>query len=497
MKENETKKNIASSVILQITTIISGFIIPHVILSLFGSSVNGFVSSVNQFLNYIQLIEGGIGGVVMASLYGPLRQNDESKISGIINAASSFFKKIGIIYIAYLVILSLSYPLLIETGFNYIYSVALIVVLGANLIVQYFFSITYKLLLNADRKVYIVSTTQAIIVILNVVLILGCSVWFKDILFIKLISAAVFLIQPFVFSAYVRKHYNLNKSVKADKNALSQRWVAFGTNFAYFVHTNTDIIMLTVLSSLANVSVYSVYLLIVNALKGLIVSISSAIVPSFGKAFVSGSKRELLNTFDKYEFVICIVSFILFSCGAILIVPFVMLYTKGINDANYNQPIFATLLVLAEFFYCIRDPYVQATSAAGMFGAMAPYAYIEATMNIVLSIILIKNHGIIGVAIGTIVAMIFRMIAQIIIVNKSVLGKSSVLSYFKVFILTIFLVTVYFLADFFVPKTINHFSTWIIYACIVLVMCVVVAIIICRLLYWKTFVSIVKENSKE
>ena len=489
---SETRKNIFASLLLQFVTIISGFIIPRVILDLFGSEVNGLVNSINQFLNYIQLIEGGLGGVVMAALYAPLRNHDSEKVSGIINATSSFFKTIGAVYIIYLSILAFVYPLLVDTGFNYLYSVALIVVLGINLIIQYFFSITFKLLLNADRKVYIVSFTQSIIIILNVILVLICASLYKDVLVIKMISAILFIVQPFIFSRYVSRHYNINRAVKADKQALEQRWVAFGTNFAYFVHTNTDIIILTVFSSLANVSIYSVYMLVVNALKSLISSISSAIVPSFGRAIAGNDRNELLDTFSKYEFIIHFISLVIFTCGAILIVPFVMLYTKGVYDANYNQPVLAILLVLAEFFYCVRDPYVQATSAAGMFRKIAPYAYIEAGINIFISILLVRKYGIIGVAAGTIAAMLFRMIAQIIIVNKEIIQKSSYASIIKMASLSIILFFTYFLATYFGPENINSYGAWFGYAIIIFVIVLLIAIISSFFLYRDAFKRITK-----
>ena len=71
-KSKVTLINIISSLTLQVVTVISGFIIPKIILTNFGSSVNGLVSSLNQFLSYITLIEGGITGVVLANLYKPL-----------------------------------------------------------------------------------------------------------------------------------------------------------------------------------------------------------------------------------------------------------------------------------------------------------------------------------------------------------------------------------------------------------------------------------------
>ena len=75
MKNNITLKNIVSNIILQVVTIISGFIIPRIILINLGSDVNGLVASLNQFLNYITLLEGGVSSVILANLYKPLILN--------------------------------------------------------------------------------------------------------------------------------------------------------------------------------------------------------------------------------------------------------------------------------------------------------------------------------------------------------------------------------------------------------------------------------------
>ena len=82
MKKNKTFTNTIFSILLQLVTIISGFIIPRLLLSTFGSEVNGLVSSINQFLNYITLIEGGLTGVITASLYKPLLNKDKTYCTG-------------------------------------------------------------------------------------------------------------------------------------------------------------------------------------------------------------------------------------------------------------------------------------------------------------------------------------------------------------------------------------------------------------------------------
>ena len=174
MRNKATLINMISGLILQTFTILSGFILPKIILTCFGSEVNGLVSSLNQFLSYISLVEGGITGVVMANLYKPIVEKDEQKISAVMVTANRFFKKIGILFVAYSVGLSIVYPLLFKTEFNFAYVCSLTLILSITVLVQYMFSITLKTLLDADKRVYVVNFTQTLIVICKSVQISHC-----------------------------------------------------------------------------------------------------------------------------------------------------------------------------------------------------------------------------------------------------------------------------------------------------------------------------------
>ena len=407
MERKIIRRNIICSALLQFVTIISGFIVPKVILSYFGSNVNGLISSINQFLNYIQLLEGGLGGVIMAALYRPLAENDDIAISRVIKAAQQFFQKIAVIFVAYMIAVAFIYPIFVDTGFSYIYSIALVFVLGSHLFVQYFFALTWRLLLNADRKVYVVSVTQIAVVVLNIIAVLVCSRIFRDVLIIKIASAAIYLIQPIVYGTYVIRHYRIDRNVEPDNRALEQRWSGFGINLAFFVHTNTDVAILTIFSTLANVSVYSVYLLVVNAMK---------------------------RKFELYEFGIYFITTIIFTCGLFLITPFIRVYTSNVHDANYEQYVFGYLLTLAEMAYCYRDPYVTASYAAGHFRQVTGYAVIEVVINLAISLAMVSRFGIVGVALGTLISMIYRGIAHVIYLRKNILYRNPMIAFKKILV---------------------------------------------------------------
>ena len=212
MKNKATLLNMISGLILQLFTLVSGFILPKIILIYFGSEVNGLVSSLNQFLSYITLVEGGITGVIVANLYKPIVDQDNRKISSVLITADRFYKKIGALFIGYSIILSIIYPLYFKTEFKVAYVCSLTLILSITLLIQYMFSLTLKTLLNADKKGYIVNFTQTLIVIFNVIFALISVCVYPSIHVLKLISGSLFILQPIVFNGYVKKNYKIVKT---------------------------------------------------------------------------------------------------------------------------------------------------------------------------------------------------------------------------------------------------------------------------------------------
>ena len=438
LKTNVTLLNTFSNLILQFLTLLSGFIIPKIILSNFGSEVNGLVSSLNQFLNYIGLIEGGITGVVMANLYKPLYEKNYKKVSSIVKTANSFYKKISFIFIIYSIILSIIYPLISNTNFSYAYVLSLTLIISIGLFVQYCFSLILKTILNADKKVYIVSLINSAMIVANIVLALLSVKIFPSIHFLKLVTSALYLLQPLIFNYFVNKYYKIDKNVKEDKKLLKSRWDGFAINIATFIHYSTDVALLTLFTNLTTVSIYSVHALVTTGLRSLVQSISQAVAPTIGHLYAKGDKEELKKKFYLYEYIIFLIVFILFSVAGLLITPFVALYTKNINDANYYQPVFAVLLVIAEAICLLKMAHIDLAYSANKFKDITKAGYIEALINIVVSLLLVKKYKLIGVAIGTIAGMLFRMIYQVNYSNKNLIKGSQFEFYKKIAIFIIF-----------------------------------------------------------
>lgn len=458
--------NMLSSFALQIVTIISGLIVPKLILSTFGSEVNGLVSSLNQFLSYITLLEGGITSIVMTNLYKPLVEKKYDKIEIILSTANKFYKKIGLLYILYALLLAILYPLIFNLNFSYQYVFTLTIILSFNLFIQYMFSLTLRTLLNADKKIYIVSFVQIIISILNLVSVILLTSYFKNIHILKLASGILYLLQPLVYSLYIRKHYNLNINNKIyDDSIIKQRWDGFAINTAYFIHFSTDITILTIFTNLSMVSIYSVYSIVITSIKQIINSIITSINPTLGQTYAQGDMDKIEEKLSIYEYIALFLIFTLFTITGLLIKKFVLLYTAGVNDANYDQGLFAILMIISEALYLVKMPHLNLAYSANKYKDVTKPALIEAGINIVVSISLVGKFGLVGVAIGTCVAMLYRLFFHIYY-TKTLINRRQWIFYKKLILFSVTNLIAISICIFMIPSIKLTIFNWIIHAII-------------------------------
>lgn len=413
-----------TSLVLQVTTIVCGFILPRLIIGTFGSATNGLIVSVSQFLGYIALMESGIGAVTMTALYKPLATKDIHEVSAIVRAAEIFFKKIAVLFLFYAVILATFFQLISNTEFDFLFTFSIVMIIASGIFARYYFGVTYSLLLQAEQKKYIVFNINIVTLILNVIFCTTFIHFGFGIHAVKLMSMSVFLLRPIFLNWYVKRHLNIRKDVKPNNGALKQRWDGLGHHIAYFLQTNTDVMVLTFFAGLKEVSIYSVYLLVANGMRQIIKAFSGGIGAAFGNIIAKEEKKILQKNFNLYELTIHTLIVTLLAVAIILINPFIELYTVNMTDVNYVQPLFGFMLLLAVAIYCIRLPYSTIIFASGHFKQTKRAAYIEAFLNVILSIIFIQFWGIIGIALATVIANTYRVIDLAYYASKNMIYRS-------------------------------------------------------------------------
>lgn len=497
MRSKKAILNIISSLMLQITILICGFIVPKVIITNFGSNVNGLVSSITQFLAYITLLEAGMGPVVKSALYGPIAKKDKKQIENILKAAEKFFRVIAAIFIVYLIVLSFVYPLIVKAEFDFMYTMSLVVIISISTLAEYYFGMVYKLYLQAEQKTYVTSVIQIIGYILNTIAVIVLVNAKANIQLVKLVGGFIFVLRPIAQNIYVKKKYNINLR-KADKDyQLKQKWDGLAQHIAAVVHNNTDITIVTIFSEIAEVSVYSVYMLVIRGIKSIIQAFTGGVDASFGDMIAKGEQKQLNKSFKTYELFYYTITTVAYMCTLLLIVPFIKVYTLGITDANYIRPVFAILLVLAEFVWAVRLPYSSITLAAGHFKETRKGAWVEAITNIAISLILVWKFGIVGVAIGTLVAMIIRTVEFMYHTNKYILQRKQSDSFFRVVLVAIQGIIIVLVSKLLPTYEFTNYLVWAKFAIMIFALAIIVIIPSNFIIYkseTKDLVDMIKRN---
>lgn len=415
--------NTLMGMLRQLTVVICGFILPRYMLLYFGSSLNGLVSSISHFLNFITFLEMGVGAVVQSNLYAPLANGCSTKISEIFLASERFFRRIAFVFIAYIIVLLFAFPNLICNDYSGFFTASLIIIISISLFAQYYFGISYQLLLNADQKSYIQNAVGIITVILNTILCIVLMKKGKSIHVVKLVSALVYLVQPFILASYVKKNYRIERKVKIVGEPIKQKWNGFAQHLASIVCNNVDVVVLTLFSTLTNVSIYSVYYSVTNGVTQIILTGAMGLESLFGNMLARGEKDKLLVTFEAAEWTIHFCVTVLYTIMAVLIVPFVRVYTVGITDANYIVPGFGIMLAMAYGCMCIRIPYFRLIKAAGHYKQTEKGAFISVFINIVLSVVLVFPFGLTGIAFGTLAALLYHTCYFVNYLRKNIICR--------------------------------------------------------------------------
>ena len=283
--------NTGTGLLKQLTVVICGFILPRYMLLYYGSAVNGVIASITHFLSFISLLDMGVGAVVQANLYKPLASKDNDLLSMILKSSERFFRRLAYIFIGYIAVLCFIFPTMVEGDFSRLYTVSLLLIISVSLLAQYLFGMTNELLLNADQKSYVQQTMQIGTIILNTVLAVLLMKMGASVHIVKLVTASVYVLRPIGQMIYVHKHYDINNNIKLYGEPIKQKWNGFSQHFAAVVCQNVDVVVLTLFSTLSNVSIYSVYFNVTSGVTQIIMTGATGLESLFGDMIARNEKE--------------------------------------------------------------------------------------------------------------------------------------------------------------------------------------------------------------
>jgi O-antigen/teichoic acid export membrane protein len=460
LRSKKTFKNVAWGFVYEAVAIVCALILPRLILTSFGSQYNGVIGAVTQFLSVIALFQAGVGGVTMAALYKPLAEKNTVRVSVIVKSTESFMHKVVFIFVGAIVCIACLYPFLVIDEFDWFFTASLVLIMSLSTVAQYFFGQTYQFLLNADQHQRVISIVNSVKLIANTAISAVMIHMGFGIRAVKLSAAAVYVISPLFISVYAKRKYKIIADVKKDNSVISQRWDNFGQQIAMFVTQNTDIIVLSLFSTVYEVSVYTVYALVFSGVYGIFVPLTKGVEAAFGNMIAKNEHDKLKENLRIYEQVVFTATTFLFTVAFITTISFVLIYTANVSDVDYRRPVFLYIMIIAFMFKCFRFPYEGIVKAAGHFRQTRNPAFIEAAINISVSVALVIKFGIAGVAIGTLFAFIYRTVLYAVYISRNIVRRS-LLQFFKRLAVSFGCLLSAFALSLVVPLPIAHnFFSW-------------------------------------
>lgn len=433
---NRTQKfalNSITTAISQIVVMIVGFITPSLMIQTYGSEINGLVSSINQLIGYITLVEAGLSGAAVYSLYKPLAEHDEKGINAIVSAARKFYLQAGYIFSTAALILSVVYAYLKSSSsisFSTIFFLTLI--LSVNGCVDFFVLSRYRVILTADQKTYIISTVGIIQTIVRTLIIVACALSKVNVVGLYALTLLPIAIKIIALSRYCRKKYTfLNFKEEPNIAALGRRYDVIYQQILGMVQTGAPAVIATIVLDFFSVSIYAVYNMVMSGLNGILSIFISGLPAGFGEIIAKKEYSTLKKTTAQFEVAYYFILTIVYGITFAMMIPFITIYTKNFQDTSYILPVFSFFIVLNGLLYNIKTPQSMLIISAGMYKETRWRVTIQGAIIVFGGFILAPFWGLAGIMIASCLSNLYRTVDLLYFVPKYITKGSVTDSVFR------------------------------------------------------------------
>lgn len=428
-------KNIVFGYGANFITLFLNFISRTVFIYTLGDTYLGISGLFGNVLGILSFAELGIGTAMNFALYKPVAEKDKQEIKSYMRFYKNAYRAIAaVVAIVGLIICPFLKYIVNDNGVlqgNEIYIYYLIYLF--NTVTSYFVSYKFSLV-NAEQKNYIFTAINSVTNIFTITFQVIVLLIYKNFLIYLLTACVITALQKIVVNIYLNKLYPYLNQGPTDKLSRNELIKIKDNVKALIIHKigeisvyQTDNIIISAFAGIKTVGLVSNYSLIITSVSGFVNIIFNSATSSFGNLMVGTDKEHQYELFRCYKFlgfwVYGFCSIALFN----LMSPFISLWI-GQHRTIDNL----TIILLCADFYLVghRTIFNNVKVAGGVFQQDKFVAFIQAVVNLIVSIIMIKLIGLPGVYIGTVCQGLISTVIKPIIVYKDLFDVSSAL-YFK------------------------------------------------------------------
>ena len=489
MRSKYSFYNLIVSTLAAILVPIAGIIKVRLFVDFYGSDLNGLQITIAQVITFINICELAYSLAFRQLLFKPLSEDDHEEVLKIYNGAIKIFKITGVIVLLVGLIISLLFPYFAISPLDYPNTVITFLLLVVPYGISYFL-MGPSLVVIADQKEYKVSIfIQAGMIIRMILMVIAIK--------LKMHFYVILLIEGLniIISNMIARHIGLknypwlkNHEGKGESDAFSKKSrYAMVQRLSELSTTQTDNIVITAFMGYEMTSVFGTYSYLTDSISKITQSMVTSPMNSFGNLF----NDKNANAYDVFKEFFNFTTYISTIVSVVIFVVMPRFVHIWMNQPLYEVSVAICLAFALNIFYItMRQPVIIARDTNGLYVNAKNNAYLLAISKIILSIILIRFYGLLGVILATtIVNWTVDFLYNPKLVYDNVFRKDVKEYYLMVFIRLLIAFIIGFIAYQLWDKQIIYFGEGIIRFVLAVMVLGVLIFIITSIIYFVLFKS--------
>lgn len=433
-------RNLEFGILGKIVNLVLAFVSRTIFIYFLGSTYLGVNGLYTEILSLLSFAELGFGSAMTFAMYKPVAEDDKEKIVKLLGFYKVVYRIIAGV-ITLLGILLTPFLQYIVKGADWLSVTELRVyflIFLVNTVVGYF--VTYKYAyLNALQKNYINTNIDTIVGAISYCAQMIVMLLFKNFLLYLLVNSLVLTTSRVVIAVYLNKRYPILKEKPVVPLSADEKKPIFKEVRGVMVHQfssvavhSTDNILISMISGLGVVAVgyISNYNMLMNSILAFVTILFGSVTSGFGNLVVTSSVENYHKVFKEINFLNFWIYGFCSICFWILIPPFITLWIgadKLIDSTSF------LLIIINSYLMGQSVAFNNARIAKGNFGRDKVWAFAQAIVNLVVSIIAGYYFGLVGIYIGTVVSRLVYVIFRPYSTYHFLFGQSSG-EYYKKFL---------------------------------------------------------------
>ncbi|MGE7182762.1 lipopolysaccharide biosynthesis protein [Peribacillus sp. NPDC006672] len=456
MRTQRTLKIIYWGLVSQVIILLIGFITRKIFLMILDSTYLGINSLFGNIISIISLAELGVSSAIIYHLYKPIADNNSKEITKLMNLYKKVYRIIALVItiIGLLFIPFLEYVVK-DSTFSLGYLRIIFCIFLFDTVVSYFFSYKRSMIF-ADQKNYIVIINDTIFKILTAIVNIVILILTKDFILYLLSSTVLKVLNNITIALiadmkypYIKNNDKLEK--EKTKKIFKNIKDIFINKLSWTVTSATDSIIISMYFNLSIIGMIANYNLIILSIQNLVVKLLDSTQASIGDLLVKGKKEYIYMILKRLSLLAFFIASFFGLSLIFLSSPFISIWLGGQYLISNDIII---VLILNFFFLVLRTPLWQMVGVSGLFRQERNIALIGTIANLIVSIVLVKYIGLIGVFLGTLLSILIQIGLKVpLFFNNFLLMKAR--EYFKTLLKFIILFFIEFLIIYYVSLLIN------------------------------------------